>query len=162
MAGKKRPEALDRARKAADQLKPMAEQMKPLAKSAGQAANRRLYRTRAWAAPQVERTGKVLQDTVAPKVSAMLSTAAERIDPAKPQRGRWRRPVGIAAALAAAGSAAAAVFRQRLKTGATAQPSAGAASSAEDFDPTGSTGATPKSTDTGSDTVTRDHQAHTL
>jgi hypothetical protein len=153
MARKKKAEALDRARKAAEQLKPMADQMKPLAKSAGQAANRQLYRTRAWAAPQVERSGKVLQETVAPKVSAMLSTAAEKIDPAKPQRGQWRKPVGIVAALAAAASAAAAVFRQRWKSGMTAQPSAGTATSTENW-------ATQRTSATASDPI-KDEQAHT-
>jgi hypothetical protein len=116
MSGKRRTEALERAQKAADQIKPVAAQMKPLAKSTGQAARRQLFRTRSWAAPKVERTGKVLQDTVAPKVSSMLSSAAERIDPAKPKRGRWRLPVGIATAVTAAASAAAAVLRNRSKT----------------------------------------------
>lgn len=117
MSGKKTTEAWDRTVKAADQLKPMADQLKPLAQSTGEAAKRGLLRTRAWAAPQVERSGQVLQDTVAPKVSAMLSTAAQRIDPAKPRRsGQWRLPVGIAAALAAAASAAAAVVSKRKKS----------------------------------------------
>jgi hypothetical protein len=119
MSGKKTTEAWDRTVKAADQLKPVAAQVKPLAKSTGEAAKRNFLRGRAWAAPRVERTGKVLEDTVAPKVSALLSSAAERIDPAKPRPGRWRLPVGIAAALAAAASAAAAVFRSRAKTDAT-------------------------------------------
>ena len=52
-----------------------AERAKPLAKSTGEAARRGFLRTRAWAAPQVERSGQALQDTVAPKVSAMLSSA---------------------------------------------------------------------------------------
>src|SRR5215472_12876009 len=121
MSGKKRTEAWDRTRKATEQIKPMAAQMKPLAKSTGQAARRQWFRTRAWAAPRVERTGRVLQETVAPKVSDMLSEAAERIDPNKPKRGRWRLPVGVATALAAAASGAAAVIRKRSKTQATAR-----------------------------------------
>lgn len=116
MSGNKRTGAWDRTRKAVDQIKPMAAQMKPLAKGTGEAARRRWFRTRAWAAPQVERTGKVLQETVAPKVSDALSAAAERIDPNKPKRGRWRLPVGIAAAIAAAASGAAAALRRRSKT----------------------------------------------
>lgn len=120
MSGKKRTAAWDRTRKAADQIKPMADQMKPLAKSTGQAAQRNWHRARAWAAPQVERTGKVLQDTVSPKVSDMLSSAAERIDPAKPKHGRWHLPVGVAAVLAAAASGAAAILRKRSKSEPTA------------------------------------------
>jgi hypothetical protein len=115
MSGKKRTEAWDRTVKAADQLKPIAAQMKPIAKNTGQAARRSILRSRAWAAPQIERTGKALQDTVAPKVSAALSSAAERIDPAKPRRARWKLPVGLMAAAAAALSAAAAVFKSRAK-----------------------------------------------
>src|SRR5215469_3018145 len=116
MSAKKRTEAWDRARKATDQIKPMAAHVKPLAKSTGEAAKRQWFRTRKWAAPRVERTGKVLQETVAPKVSDLLSEAAERIDPAKPKRGRWRLPVGLATAVAAAASGAAAVLRKRSKT----------------------------------------------
>jgi hypothetical protein len=124
MSGKKRTEAWDRTVKAADQLKPIADQMKPLAKNTGQAARRGLLRSRAWAAPRLERTGKTLEETVAPKVSAALSSAAERIDPAKPRRGRWKLPVGLMAAAAAAVSAAAAVFKSRAKAEAQTQTTA--------------------------------------
>jgi hypothetical protein len=106
MSGKNRTEAWDRTLKAADQVK-------PLAQSTGDAARRTILRSRAWAAPQLERTGHALQDNVAPKMSAMLSSAAKRIDPAKPKSGQWRLPVGIAAALAAVASAAAAVLGGR-------------------------------------------------
>jgi hypothetical protein len=122
MSGKKRTEAAwDRTVKAADQLKPVAAQVKPLAKNTGKAARRSILRSRAWAAPQLERTGKALQDTVAPKVSAALSSAAERIDPAKPRRARWGWVVGLTAAAAAAASAAAAVFKSRAKAEAQTQ-----------------------------------------
>jgi hypothetical protein len=87
------------------QMKPVAAQMKPLAQTTGAAAIRRVRRTRAWAAPRVERTGQVLQDSVAPKVSAWLSVAARRLEPAKPQRPRWRKLAGISVLAAAAGAA---------------------------------------------------------
>ena len=112
---KKTDDAMARARQAAAQMKPVAEQLKPLAESTRQAAGRQLHRTRAWAAPQVERTGQVLQDKVAPKVSSMLTAAAERIEPDKPSRRRWAVPV--AAVLTAAASAVAA-FRLRSKQAA--------------------------------------------
>ncbi len=105
-------------RRAAAQVKPVAAQMKPLAQSTGAAAIRRVRRTRAWAAPRVERTGQVLQDSVAPTVSAWLSTAARRLEPAKPQRTRWRKLAGIAVLTAAAG-AAAALVRNRKKPDST-------------------------------------------
>ena len=113
MSGKKSTQVRDRAQHAADQVKPLADQLKPLARSTGEAARRNVRRSRAWAAPRVERTGQALQHTVAPKISSMLSTAAERIDPNKPKRGRWRLPVGIAAALAGAAGAGAAAIRRR-------------------------------------------------
>jgi hypothetical protein len=94
-----------RARRAAAQVKPVAAQVKPLAQTTGAAAIRRVRRTRAWAAPRVERTGQVLQDSVAPKVSAWLSVAARRLEPAKPQRPRWRKLAGISVLAAAAGAA---------------------------------------------------------
>ena len=106
--------AWDRARQAAAQVKPAAPQLKPLARSTGAAARRRVHKTRAWAAPQVEHAGQVLQDSVAPKVSALLSAAARRPEPAKPRRRRWRKLAGVAM-LAAAASAVAAVVRNRRK-----------------------------------------------
>jgi hypothetical protein len=106
--------AWDRVRQAATQVMPVAARMKPLARSTGLAARRRVHRTRAWAAPQVERTGQVLQDSVASKVSALLSSAAQRLEPAKPPRRRWRKLAGISMITAAAG-AVAAVVRNRRK-----------------------------------------------
>ena len=97
----------DGARQAAAQLKPAAEKAKPYARSAGHAARRQLLRTRAWAAPQVQRSGQVLQDTVAPKAAAMLSEAARRIDPAQPRAQRWRKGAALATLTAAAGAVAA-------------------------------------------------------
>jgi hypothetical protein len=141
MSGKKSNEAWDRTLKAADQLKPVADQMKPLAKNAGQAAKRNLHKTRAWAAPQLERTGQVLQDTVAPKVASALSTAADRIDPAKPRGGRWKLPVGIAAILAAAASAVAAVATGRKRAQSTTAAPTGSA----DTSATSTNGATAAS-----------------
>ncbi len=117
MSPKNRSDAIkDSARQAAAQLKPAAERAKPLAKNTGDAARRGFLRTRAWAAPQVERSGQVLQDTVAPKVSAMLSSAAKRIDPAQPRYRRWQKPLGLAT-LTAAGGAVAAFLRSKRKTG---------------------------------------------
>jgi hypothetical protein len=116
-----------RARRAAAQVKPAAAHIKPLAQSTAAAAARRVRLTRAWAAPRVERTGQVLQHGVAPKVSAWLSGAARRLEPAKPQRARWRTLAGISVLTAAAG-AAAALTRNRKKPDSTtpvAEPHAG-------------------------------------
>jgi len=115
---------LDRARQAAAQVKPAAAQAKTLASSAGTAARRRVHKARAWAAPQVDRTGQVLQDRVAPKVSAVLSSAARRLDPPEPKRRPWRK-LAISSALTTAASAVAAVVLNRRKPDA-ATPADGA------------------------------------
>ena len=117
--------AWDRARQAAAQVMPVAARMKPLARSTGLAARRRVHRTRAWAAPQVERTGQVLQDSVASKVSAVLSSAAQRLEPAKPPRRRWRKLAGISMLTASAG-AVAAIVRNRRKPDLTTSADADA------------------------------------
>ena len=69
----------------------MAAQLPPLARSTSDAAKRGVTRTRAWAAPQLERGGQVLQDQVAPKVSAALSSAAQHVDPGQPKPRQWRK-----------------------------------------------------------------------
>jgi hypothetical protein len=104
-----------RAHGVAAQMKPAAAQLEPLAQGTRTAAIRRVRKTRAWAAPRVERTGLVLQHSVAPKVSAWLSLAARRLEPAKPQRARWRTLAGISLLTAAAGAAAAAAFARNRK-----------------------------------------------
>ena len=137
MSGKKRNQratmaatgAGRRARRVAAQVKPAAAQIKPLAQSTGAAAIRGVHTTRAWAAPQVERTGQVLQDSVAPKVSACLSAAARRLEPAK-RPSRWRKVAGISALAAAAAGAAAALVNSRKKPDSAAPAAATDAASA--------------------------------
>jgi hypothetical protein len=106
--------ALDRARQAAAQVKPAAAQIKPAAASAAAAARRRVHSARSWAAPQVDRTGQILQDSVAPRVSALLSSAARRLEPAKPKR-RHGRDLAVSSALTAAATAVAAIVLNRRK-----------------------------------------------
>jgi hypothetical protein len=111
-----------RARQTAQDAKPVvAAQVKPLAGNTKDAASRGLVKARAWAAPQVERTGQVLQDTVAPKVAAALTTAARRLEPEKTKRrGAWRILAGASALLAAAGAVVAARRNRAAATAATA------------------------------------------
>jgi hypothetical protein len=101
------------ASQTANRLTAIAAQMKPFAKSTRTAATRGVHATRTWGAPRLERTGQVLQDSVAPKVASVLSSAAQRLDPGKPRRARWRRPAGIATITAGASAAAAVVLRRR-------------------------------------------------
>src|SRR5690348_6200603 len=111
--------AWQRTRQTAEQAKPATAQVKPLADSTRSAASRGLHRARAWAAPQVERTGHVLEDTIAPKLSALLTRSARRLEPIKPRRRRWPKMAGISAALVAGISAAAAALRNRKPPGDT-------------------------------------------
>jgi hypothetical protein len=69
---------------------------------------------RAWAAPKLERSGAVVQETIAPAIADAMVSAARAIDvkPARRRRG-WARPAAIAMMLAAAASAAAAVIMRR-------------------------------------------------
>jgi len=90
----------------------------PVATSTTAAVRHRVTRSRAWAAPQVERTGQFLQHVAAPKVSAALSSAAHKIEPAQAsRRRRWTKRAGVAGLLAAMG-AAAAVLRKNVKPAA--------------------------------------------
>ncbi len=114
--------ALDHARQAAAQVKPHAS-------GARAAARRGVHRARAVAAPQVERAGKALEDSVAPKVSAMLSQVARRLEPPKARRRRWPKAAGISLLTAAAG-AVAAVVRNRARPDSTAPAETNADSAA--------------------------------
>jgi len=109
------------AQQAADAAKPLAAQVKPLASDARQAAGRGVYKARVWAAPQVERTGQLLQDTVAPKVADALHSSAQRLDPGEPPHRGWRKgAAAISILLAAAATVVAAVARSRKARAAAA------------------------------------------
>lgn len=96
-------------------------QVKRSATSTGAAVGRGVHRARNWAAPQVDRTAKAVQDKLAPPASATLSSAAQRIEPAKPQWWRWRRLACISI-VAAVASALAALVRNRAKPGLAPWP----------------------------------------
>ena len=110
-----------RARELAARVKPAAAQVKPLARSTQEAALRRMYATRVWAAPRVERTGQVLQDSVAPKVADMLSSAAHRIEPEQPRSRNWWTLSGLLVLIAGAATAAAIALRKRSTANSAAQ-----------------------------------------
>jgi hypothetical protein len=101
------------ASQTANRLTAVAAHMKPFARSTRAAATRGVHATRTWGAPRLERTGQVLQDSVAPRVASALSSAAQRLDPGQPRHARWRRPAGIATVTAAASAAAAVILRRR-------------------------------------------------
>src|SRR6516225_7252026 len=87
------------------------------------------------AAPQLERGGQVLQDQVAPKVSAALSSAAQHVDPGQPKPRQWRK-VAAFSLLAAAGIVTAlAGIRRRANAAAPAAEPAGSDTAPADTTP---------------------------
>jgi hypothetical protein len=110
-----------RARELAERVKPAAAQVKPLARSTQEAAVRGLHQTRVWAAPRVEHTGQVLQESVAPKVADMLSSAAHRIEPEQPRSRNWWTLSGLLVIIAGAATAAAIALRKRSAANSAAQ-----------------------------------------
>ena len=74
----------------------VATQVKPVASNTAAAASRGLQKARAWAAPQVERTGQVIQVTVAPALTVMRWGA----------NANWSISTSACAAAAGAGCAA--------------------------------------------------------
>jgi len=115
---------VQRARQAAEAAKPVAAQVKPLANDARQAASRGVYRARSWAAPQVERTGQVFQDTVAPKVADALQSSAQKLDPGQPPHRGWRKGAAVISILLAAAAAAVAAMARKRKAQSAAQAEA--------------------------------------
>lgn len=121
---------LDRARVAAAQARVAAAQATALAKNASASAAQGVqgardwaapwlaqgvYQAREWAAPRIDQAGHTVQETVAPKVSELLTSTAQRVDPAPPapERRSWPRLIAVLAVLAAAGGAVAAIMRGR-------------------------------------------------
>ena len=88
-------------------------QVAPLARSAQEKAGRGLLEARAWTAPRVEAGGVVVQERLAPAVSAAIVTAARRIEPAKATRRRWPLIVVGVVVLGAGCAATAQVLRSR-------------------------------------------------
>src|SRR5215467_13232726 len=83
-----------RARKIAMQASKLADQARPLTKSAALTARRRagtaanwarprVGRVRAWMAVKAARGSVSVQETVAPRVAAMLAATARKLDPPK-------------------------------------------------------------------------------
>src|SRR5690606_1036196 len=79
------------AREQADRLGPYADQARSRAEQAAEQARtraeRRLLRARGWTAPRLETAALRVEDTVAPRVSDLLSSAAQRVEPNPARRG---------------------------------------------------------------------------
>jgi hypothetical protein len=103
------------------QARRAAEQAGPMTASARTAARGGVYDARVWAAPRLDRTAYALEDQVAPRMAAMLSAAAQRIEPA-PVRRRRRWPVLAAGLITAAGLGAAAAYLLKRRGAANTTP----------------------------------------
>jgi hypothetical protein len=114
-----------RADNALAHARQLAARLKPVARSTSAAATHGVRSARALAAPQVERAGHLVQEDIAPKISSLLSAAAQRIDPAKPHRRRWRKVAGASMVTAAASAVAGAVVSRRRQNASAPDAEAG-------------------------------------
>lgn len=64
-----------------------AERLGPYADQAREQAAQRFFQARGWTAPRLETAALRVEDTVAPRVADLLTTAAQRVDPHPPRRG---------------------------------------------------------------------------
>ena len=105
------------ASKLADQARPMTEAVSARAmRGAGTAAGwarPHVLRARAWMAVRASRGGVVVQDTLAPRVSAMMAAAAKKLDPPKQSRRLPKVLAGMALLAAGAAAATAMAIRNR-------------------------------------------------
>jgi len=112
-----------RAMKIAMQASKLADQARPITKNAAMSAKRQAGSAAEWAGPKVvtirtwmavraARGSVSVQESMAPKVAAMLEATARRLDPPKP-RSRRMPKILAGAALLAAGCAAAAAMAMR-------------------------------------------------
>ncbi|WP_113702097.1 YtxH domain-containing protein [Nonomuraea lactucae] len=101
------------ARMAAAQARIAAEQARIAADQARMAAAHRIEDARYWAAPRLEEAAHRVEDQIAPKVSSMLTAAAERIDPT-PTRSR-RLPIMILLTGIAVGAIGYMVYRRNAQ-----------------------------------------------
>jgi hypothetical protein len=113
------------ASKLADQAGPATQRVAMSARqSAGEAAEwakPRIGTARSWMAVRAANSSVAVQETLAPRVSTMLASAARTLDPPKPRARRWPKVLaGIT--LLAAGAAAAAAMAMRNRQQAMPPP----------------------------------------
>jgi hypothetical protein len=106
-----REQARKQAMQARQQARRAASQAAPYAATAKVTARRGVHSMRAWAAPRLEQSGQALQERVAPRMSAMLSSAARRIEP--PRRASRRWPFLVAGLVTLGAAAGAAIWKMR-------------------------------------------------
>ncbi len=109
-----------------DRARGLAEQAIPQAKHAGTTAVHGVMQgvegARGWAAPRMHSAADAVTESLAPKVSSALHSAAKTVDTAPPPKSGirklldWRLMLGIGAAIAAAGAAAVTMRRYQSAT----------------------------------------------
>lgn len=112
-----------------------AQQAVPLGKSAGSsvkhgASSAKTWATpyvgaaRRWAAPKLEQSASTLTDSVAPRVSDALRTAAHKIDYVAPKPRRLKKAAVVTGTMlaTAAGAVAAVTMRRRQGNGSATAP----------------------------------------
>ncbi|MBG0827036.1 hypothetical protein HS041_04565 [Planomonospora sp. ID67723] len=94
--------------RAAEQVGPMAAQARETARHA---AAEKIIDARGWAAPRLDAAAHSFEDQLAPRIAAMLSEAAAKVDPAP--RGRSRNwPMVLLLTGVAVGAAGFAMYRK--------------------------------------------------
>jgi hypothetical protein len=98
------------AAKFADRAGPMT---RKAAAGAAVWATPRVGRVRAWMAVRAARGSVSMQETVAPRISAMLAATARTLDPPRQRNRRWPKVLAGTAMLAAAAAASMAMAMRR-------------------------------------------------
>lgn len=84
----KQAPSLDEVKKT---VRETADRLGPYAESARDSAAERLTEARKWAAPRIEDAADAVQETVAPRVSSVLASTAERVEPVRKEAKRRGR-----------------------------------------------------------------------
>lgn len=108
---KARDQARQQASQARQQAMKAASRAAPYAANAKVSASRGLLSARSWAAPRLEQSAEALQERIAPRMSAMLTAAARRIEPPRSRRPRW--PFVVAGLVTLGAAAGVAVVKRR-------------------------------------------------
>ncbi|WP_413224944.1 hypothetical protein [Streptosporangium longisporum] len=96
--------------RAADRVGPMADQAREAASHARDAASEKIIVARGWAAPRLDAAAHSIEEQLAPRISAALSQAAARIDPAPAKSRKW--PMLLLVTGVALGAAGYALYRK--------------------------------------------------
>jgi hypothetical protein len=111
------PAVKDAAARITPAVKDAAAQITPVAKDAAARVAAGVHNARVWAAPVLEQAGHSISETVAPKVSEIMTATARKVEPASETRKRrWPRLVVAAALASALGGIIATVLRRRATT----------------------------------------------